>query len=400
MPRSVSSRSSSTLYRPYVTPPGAYRVAARTAYEAGRYLGNQLRRWSQSTSQSAQSSNKSSSSNTERPANDDTRLNTNSTFNATSLFVRKGKRRVSKRKKVAFKKRKAFKKKVSKALTAYRTWNSAMFIATDTMISSYSTVTASLSKQHIHPVNQYTSPVAMLMAGCPPNVSTTRGLGETFNHILGIGWVEDGAAQNPATQPFDKCTLQFRERLDITIKCLDSEATTENKHMVDIYEFVAARNIENTSEGLLYDTPYQAWDTCLTATRQSFPLGGSVGAQIPQDKGLRPGDCPEFKKWWTITKVTRVQFTSKEEFLYQIHTSGQMNFGKSKTQRAIKGVTKTFMLIVDGVGITGNGTELVSDFEFHTTKKIDFRRIDNNSNSIIPAKPEARWGYTELITMT
>lgn len=338
---------------------------------------------------------------TERPTNSDTILNTNNTFNATSLFTRKRKGGWSKGKKVAFKRRQRFKKSITKALTGFKHWNTAHYVSTTLIDSSYTT-SASPEFQHIHPTTQYTTPRAMMQVGATPAVSVAAGLGETYNHLFGIGWVEDGAAQNPASQPKDNLTLQWREKLQMTIKCNDtSDVSEEFKAFADIYEFVAARNITTSTEHALYDTPWQAWDNCTSTAVQQVPAGGLVAAQSLNDKGLRPGDCPELKKWWTITKVTRVQFTGKNEYLYDLHSSGMWKYGVVKDLKAVKGDTKTILMIVDAVGIPNIAApDFVSDYQFHTTKTIQFRRMDSTNPSVVPAKPEMRWGYTEKVTMS
>jgi len=376
------------------------RYGPRMAQYAGRQTGRYVRR--QVARQVATRGRQSARQVTERPTNDDTDINTNNTFNATSLYTSRGKRKWSATKKKRVRKQVAFKKKVKRVFKQVAKPNSHHWYADDLLDSEIGVISEADQFQYIHPTAQAIILQGMLAVGLPPGVSTTRGVGLIFECLGALGWVENGATDSTPVK--NNMRLWYQERLNITIKNIDTtDVSEEFKCFMDIYECVAAKNLPADTDGLKYDTPQQAWATCLGGENCEFPqlAASGITRQLNNHKGLRPSDCPIFQKYWKIAKVTRVQYTGNTEYLYQLNTSGIMDFDKSNLLKTVAGQTKTIMCIVDGVGIINNDAPYNSHLQFQSTKTIKWKRLDNGiGGPVNPATPQTPWYASSVVNMT
>jgi len=252
----------------------------------------------------------------EKAQNEDTRINLNDTYNSTSLYsktTRKRKRRVTAPKKRAAKKKRAFTKKVKRVLLTRKPWScySINFTNALTILGAPNT---SFGSQDIFGVG-YSQALMLCADAGNDNGATPKDINRIITKLRLMGHVENNAIVSGVDRNLDLIKFDYKARMDFDIQCFNVEFTNTNPLYIDIYECVAARNIQTIDHA----TPADSWIECLAQNNQPF-AGDS--ATVATRKGQRPGDCPTFKKYWSISKVTRVRIASPAPFHYDMTSSG------------------------------------------------------------------------------
>lgn len=277
----------------------------------------------------------------EKPANSDTNINLNSTFNATSLYNKSSKKRKSVSGPVKKKKRAAknFKRKVKKCLAR---------------LPPFSTCTINQSNESglssVPQMNNYTQDVWGLNNFEIHWLGAGQMLDPSFHDVSHVaaglqryGHVENGVAI--VGQNYEKLKFWFSASAEFDLITNNGEFSDVNPLYVDIYEFVAARNISDP----LLATPGLAW-VQLHIQNNDKIQGSTDVVDTPNFRGNIPGKCPDMGKWWKTVKVTRVRMVSNNgPFHYKYETKGVWDPYKNQSLYAVKGITKGLVYVVGAI---------------------------------------------------
>lgn len=162
----------------------------------------------------------------------------------------------------------------------------------------------------------------------------------------------------------------FKQTLKFSLWTGNSEYSASNPLITDIYECVAARNM-NAGDAA-YLSPQEAFQQCV-ADGQTLS-----GRTVPtQDfKGMTPFNVPNFGKYWKILTVTRVSLVYNTVTHFKVHTRGVYSKRKFENNYCLKGVTKAVMFI----------SEPTFQFALPATYNFNVSGIQNITTYKIPPK--------------
>lgn len=279
-----------------------------------------------------------------RPANDDTRINLNSTYNAVSLYNKRSRKGRHRRTTGKVLRKKQFVKRVKKAVQTSIPWSVWSVTYSDPLVITSAPATTYGSQDVFGATFSY----ALNLCPGKSNDSGLKDVNHILNELVQWGHVENGAIVDDTTRNTDGIKMQFKARMNFDIQCFNSEFTDTNPLYVDIYECTAAKHIYDSG----YSTAADAWTVCYTDINQ--PFTGNVNP-VKTRKGEQPSDAQNFKKWWSIDKVTRIRIAGPAPFHYDLTSSGVLSSDSNATLESrfcTKGITKNIMMVVAPIMVT------------------------------------------------
>lgn len=276
----------------------------------------------------------------EKPSNDDTNINLNETYNATSLYKRHaGKRRLSRRAKTVRRKRVRFSKKIRKIVKQSSKWNwfkGNRVNGWDHFNVPYANFGTLQTGQDVFPEALTASWQLMALPG--PQASNATAAWHIRQQMNDMGHIEDGILVSDTNIGDTKTKMLMTSRWEGQLVQSRAEYTNAFPLWIDIYEFVAVKNITDIE----YSTPQRAWNTIL----QDYKAPTAEALNSQYTKGTRPTDNDLLAKWWKVSQITRVRMVDSTRFQYDMNTSGTYSHAVHSLCYAMAGITKALMLIV------------------------------------------------------
>jgi len=247
-----------------------------------------------------------------------------------SLYVRKKRGRMSKVTKLRLKSKRKFKAKVKSALLSDQRLSSHCDTFSND-VQYANAITLQREKQEVWPTTTQRS----LMLAFGNDLTTACGVPYVAASVNLIGMVDGATAV--AVDYGKTMYFPFQQTLKFSLWTGNSEYTATNPLITDIYECVAAKDIDDVA----YNSPQAAFLQCIA---DGQTLAGRTVLSSAQ-KGITPFNAPNFGNWWKIQTVTRVSLVYNTITHYKMHTRGVYKNDKFYDRYCVKGITKGIMFI-------------------------------------------------------
>lgn len=200
-----------------------------------------------------------------------------------------------------------------------------------------------------------------LMPG--PAWSTTTGLGYIKAETIDFSQDINGTAVQKSTLSgnqlkiwVSKCRLQItiENKSSLNVQIPPAESWTPQDVVCDVYEFVAATDITDSSYRSVKDAMYTLFSSSTSVNTAVPTTDSSIPANMFTLKGTTPLQVRDLGKYWKLVGKTRVNIpynTDQGIWPYQTLTYSSrkhlVDFKKWKDLYAKKGVTKNLLFIFE-----------------------------------------------------